>query len=146
MQDRYQGDPKMILTANGSNLVSRGGQPVMDQGLENAIFISLFTALGWYGNFLFKKPAEKIGSRYEESNAQSITVSSLNENRMAAEAALKWMAEAKIFKTVNVRVTNPTANAKKIFILVSPPVTVMEISKNGVNWQMQYLDPAHLRI
>lgn len=146
MVDRFQGDPKLTLTEDGSNMVYRGGQPEMDQGLENAILISLFTRRGWFGNHLFKRPEEKYGSDYELSNEQAITVSSLNENRMAAEKALQWMVDGGIFKEVNVRVVNPTANSKTIFILVSPPPRVLELSYNGVNWQLQIIDPANLRV
>ena len=145
MVDRFQGDPKMILGPDGSNLVYKGGQPEMDQGLENAVMISLFTRRGWFGNYLFKRPEEKIGSDFEKSNEQAITVSSLNENRMAAEKALDWMKKAKIFSDIEVNVTNPTGNSKKISILVGAPTRVLELSSNGVNWQLQVLNPANLR-
>ena len=146
MVSRFEGDPKMVLTENGSNLIFRGGQPEMDQGLENAVMISLDTRKGWCGNVFFKKPSEKIGSDYEENNEQSITVTSLNENRMAAEKALQWFINDGIFNSVDVKVINPTFNSKEVIILVSPPPQVLKLSKSGVNWQLQKVNPANLRI
>ena len=146
MVSRFEGDPKMTLDENGSNLVFKGGQPEMDQGLENAVMISLFTGKGWCGSTFFTNPDEKIGSDYEKNNQQAITVSSLNENRMAAEKALQWFIDAGIFSDVNVRVINPTGKSKEVFILVSPPAQVLKLSKNGVNWQLQKIDPAYLRV
>jgi phage gp46-like protein len=146
MTTRFEGDPKMTLGPDGSNLVFKGGQPEMDRGLENGVMIPLFTKRGWFGNYLAKKPEEKIGSDYEKNNAQAITVSSLNENRMAAEKALEWMKTAKIFSDILVNVTNPTGNSKKVSILLGPPNILLNLIYNGVNWQYQALDPAHLRV
>ena len=44
MTDIFSGDPKIILTPYGANLDYEGGQPVMDQGMENQALLSLFTA------------------------------------------------------------------------------------------------------
>jgi phage gp46-like protein len=57
----YDGDPRIFMDdGDGSYLLFKGGQPVMDSGLENAVFISLFTTLdppesvlGWCGNYLW---------------------------------------------------------------------------------------------
>jgi hypothetical protein len=46
--DRTQGDPKITMENDGADLVFRGGQPVMDSGLENAILISLFSGAEWF--------------------------------------------------------------------------------------------------
>jgi phage gp46-like protein len=143
--DRFQGDPKLTLGVDGSNMIYRGGQTEMDQGLENDVMISLFTEEGWFCNFLFTKPSQKIGSKFEKSNRQAITISSLNENRMAAEDALKWLQDTGIVDDIQVNVTNPTANSKKVTILLGPPARVLELSYNGINWQLQAINPANLR-
>jgi phage gp46-like protein len=145
MTTRFEGDPKVTLGPDGSNLLYRGGQPEMDRGLENPVGISLFTRRGWFGNYLMKKPEEKIGSDFEKNNEQAITVSSLNENRMAAEKALEWMKKANIVSDILVNVTNPTGNSKKVSILLGPPNILLNLIYNGVNWQYQAADPAYLR-
>ena len=43
MFDRFQGDPRLVLTEEGSEIIWKGGQPVLDQGVENVVLIDLFT-------------------------------------------------------------------------------------------------------
>jgi hypothetical protein len=63
---KYQGDPALFLQGAGSELIWRGGQSIMDQGLENIVVILLFTTLepktsplGWYGNYLGRQPRKR---------------------------------------------------------------------------------------
>lgn len=149
MSDRYQGDPKMILDEQGSDLVFRGGQPVMDRGLENAALISLQTRPGWAGNILFRKPSEKIGSKYELSLEQPITITSLNTVRNAAKEALQWLLDQKIASKIEVAVSNPTGQRTKTIAIISPlsrDLLILLLTKNGMNWIAQKLDPANLRV
>ena len=44
MTDIYSGDPRIVLTADGADFDYIGGQPVMDQGVENLALISLLTS------------------------------------------------------------------------------------------------------
>lgn len=143
--DIYQGDPRLVLGPNGSRLVYKGGQPVMDQGIENLILISLFTARGWAGNALIDDPDKQIGSDFIETSKGPITFSKLNDIRQAAERALQNPA----LGPVNVTVTNPRADDVRVEILVQPPgqdVQTLIISRNGQLWLNQANDPANERI
>ena len=145
--DRFQGDPKVTLGPNGSNLVYRGGQPEMDQGFENYVMISLFTEEGWFGNHLFKKPEQKIGSKFVEANNRAITVPSLNEVRIMGEAALRAMVDTGLADVVGLNVTNPTGNSKRIEIhIIGATERVFVVSANGTNWKLQEAYPAHERV
>ena len=149
MTDRYQGDPKLTLDENGADLTFKGGQPEMDRGLENAALISLHTNEGWAGNAFARKPAQKLGSKFEEAQKEPITLTSFNNVRNAAQAALQWMIDARIASSVDARVSNPTGRKTATAILIRPPSQdplVLLETKNGVNWISQKLDPAHLRI
>ena len=79
MTNNYQGDPRLFLDENGSYLKFKGGQPVMDKGLENMVYIKLFTSKGWAGNTLFSNPANHIGSDFELSLEAPITLQSLKK-------------------------------------------------------------------
>lgn len=143
--DIYQGDPRLILTENGSKIIFIGGQPVMDQGLENLALISLFTKRGWVGNIFFKNPDEKIGSDFEESFNQPITLNALNDIRDAAEKALDNPA----FGNVTATVLNPESNRITVKILIQPPgqdVFELIITKHGLNWIAQANNPAYIRV
>jgi len=141
----YQGDPALVLGENGSRLVFKGGQPVMDQGLENLVLISLFTKPGWIGNTLFQDPAQQIGSDFLDAANQSITVSSLNDMIQAAKRAL----DDPVFGTVTVNVSNPNSYRLNFAIRIEPPgqdAMDLLLEKNGLNWIFQNLNPAHERI
>ena len=141
----YQGDPKIILTEDGATLKYVGGQPVMDDGLENLALISLFTQEGWAGNDLFNDTDQKIGSGFELSTQQPITLQALNDIRQAGENALK----NPVFGQVTVTVENPNSYRLNITFRIEPPgqdVKKLLVTKNGLNWTAQSLDPAYRRI
>ena len=134
-----------MLTENGSKIVYKGGQPVMDQGVENLALISLFTRRGWAGNVLFKDPAQKIGSDFVDAGLEPITLGSLNNVRDAAIKAL----DHPLFGTVDVMVSNPTSYQTKADIILKPPgedIKTLTLVKNGLNWIVQVTDPASRRI
>lgn len=140
-----QGDPKIYLTSNGATLKFEGGQPIMDGGLENYVFISLFTRLGWCGNTLARQESEKIGSLFEAEANKPITRTSLNNIRQAAVSALV----GPLFGEVNVQVTNPISTQLKVVIALKPPtgdLITLTLMKNGLNWIMQSTNPAYRRI
>jgi phage gp46-like protein len=149
MTDRYSGDPRLVLNEEGSALVFKGGQPVMDGGIEGAIFITLFTRPGWSGNFLISDTNQQIGSIFEQALNQPITVSALNDIRDAAEKSLKWMVDSGLASRVTAAVTNPDALRIQTVILVEYPGKDLDAFlalKNAQNWIIQKIDPANLRI
>ena len=142
--DIYQGDPRIFLSVDGASLQFTGGQPVLDRGLENMALISLFTAQEWPGNDLFDAPDQRIGSDFQEATEQPITLRALNNIRDAAEKALVNPA----FGRVTVVVENPNSYRLNITIRIEPPgqdIKTLLISKNGLNWVAQAIDPAHGR-
>jgi len=143
--DRFQGDPRLVLTENGSKIVYKGGQPIMDQGIENLALISLFTRRGWVGNVLMKDPLQKIGSDFVDAGLEPITLKSLNNTR---DAAIKALTHP-LFGTVDVEVTNPTSYQRRVEIKLQPPsggIITLVLIKNGMNWIAQGLYPAEERI
>lgn len=145
MTDIYEGDPRIVLSEDGATLRYIGGQPRMDQGLENQALISLFTDGPWPGNTLFEVTQEQIGSDFEEACRQPITLQSINNIRNAAIRALN----SPIFGTVNVEVSNPLSFRLDILVTIEPPgqdAKTLFLSKNGLNWIAQAQDPAHRRI
>ena len=146
---RFQGDPFLILGPSGSTLKFKGGQPVMDGGLETPVSIALFTAPGWVGNDLFDNPDQKIGSDFEEKAKRAITLSSLNDTREAAERALAPLISSNVASSIEVTVTNPSSRDLRVRILITPPggdVQELLLTRHGLNWIIQGNDPAHLQV
>lgn len=131
-----QGDPKLILTADGSTLQFTGGAPLMDRGLENLALISLFTRPDWVGNKLMKA---QIGSDFEEAANQPITRQSLNRVRDAAVLAL----DSPLFGNVEVTATNPTGHRLSVAILIERIGATLELSREGGAWRYQTIQPAY---
>jgi phage gp46-like protein len=151
----WQGDLAMFMDGTGSEILWRGGQPVMDSGFETAVFMSLFTRKyppesdrGWFGNYLNRDNAFDIGSRFEEATQQPITLTSLTNIQTEAENALAWMIVSKLAKDIEIDVSNPRTNHLEVSIRITKPdLSIQELLllKNGVNWIYQTLDPAHGR-
>ncbi len=140
----YQGDPALSLTNNGAELTFKGGQPVMDQGLENQVQISLFTAVGWPGNFLLPENGQ-IGSNFETQARGPITLSSLAELEKTAIAAL----EDSIFGNIEAQAINPDSDRVTMEIKIEPPGrdndTILLV-RNGQNWINQAVNPVSERL
>jgi len=145
MSDIFSGDPYLTLGENGSRLHYTGGQPLMDQGIENLAIISLFTGQGWAGNALIKDTDQQVGSDFVEAANQPITLQSLTDVEQAAVRALDNPA----FGRVTATATNPVSDRLNVQILIEPPgqdsATII-LTRNGLNWQAQAANPAHARV
>lgn len=142
MTDIFSGDPRLFLGVNGARFIFKGGQPIMDQGLENLAIISLFTSPGWVGNIFFSDINQQIGSDFLDAANQPITLSSLNDIKQAAERALVNPA----FGNITVTVSNPNSYRIEVSILIQPPgqdIQQLLLTKHGENWLAQSSNPAH---
>lgn len=145
----YQGDLKITIDKNGADMIFIGGQPVQDLGLENTVLISLFTRKDWCGNALIRNINQRIGSRFEMTCNQPITIAMLNAVRNAALNALDWMVSTNLVSEIDVRVSNPNGLRLETLVAIAPPgkdIEVLKLTKNGLNWIYQKMYPAHQRI
>jgi phage gp46-like protein len=149
MTIQYQGDPKLYVNETGAYLKFKGGQPVMDQGLENRVAIPLLTRRRsksdkkpWVGNLVFLNSKHRIGSDFEEAFEAPITLSSLEDRKKAGEKALQSMIDDKLASDIIVTVTNPTGyRIDTNFLIKAPKFSEVGISYNGANWIIQNTDP-----
>jgi phage gp46-like protein len=148
--DRFQGDPRLSLEDDGSTITVKGGQPVMDQGLENVVLIDLFTKEGWWGNYLFRDTSQQIGSTFEDTAREAGTLAGLNNAEAAAKGALNHMvAEGLAKEDALVRAQNPTGGRLDMGIIVQPPgrdFLALLATKHGSNWIAQKENPAYERL
>lgn len=148
--NRYAGDPAVTITPDGAKMKFINGEPVKDQGLENAVLISLFTKRGYWGNSLISEESKKIGSDVEVTALEPIvSIQSVNNMTDAIDRALKWMTDTKLSQNNEITVTNPSSNNLRATIKITPPgrdSQTLLFLKNGLNWIGQALNPAHGRL
>jgi phage gp46-like protein len=147
--NKYEGDVKVIITEDGADMIFRGGQPLMDQGLENASQIPWFTRNGWVGNLFLRDANQQVGSDFEEKAQGTVTVSKLIEIQKEGEAAWQKLIDSGLASRVIVRASNPSGSQTQVAGLIQPPGRDLEIllaTKNGANWIAQKENPAHERI
>ena len=147
--DYFQGDPALTLDGDGADIKVVGGQPVMDQGLHNAAILSLFVSKGWWGNQVLRAAEEKLGSDFEETCRQAVTVTALQRIRTSMLAALQWLLDTKLASAVEAAVVNPSPGRLDTGVKIIPPSRdelVLVASKHGPNWLMQRDNPAHERL
>jgi hypothetical protein len=144
MINRFQGDPKIYLTENGASIKCIGGQPIMDQGIENQAMLSLFGGYGWWANSLIDDQNRHLDSDFEQVASGSITLQKLNDIKQSAERNLK----NPVFGKIEAIVSNPVSTNITIDINIAPPgsdIKVLRLSRNNQNWKNQADDPAYMR-
>jgi hypothetical protein len=139
--DRYSGDPRMLLTPNGADLDYEGGQPIMDQGIENQALLSLFVSDDWCGN-LFLPPASRIGSDFEETCRAPLILQAVTADiPNAVERALK----SDLFPDVRVAVANPQSWNLQVTITLASGA-ILTLDRRGMLWASQTANPASGRL
>ena len=134
---RYDGDVAITHTEDGGAITFRAGQPDMEQGLATAVYISLFTETGWWGNAL-AVPEEQIGSDLPALEAKPLTNRTRLDAEEAARKALEWMVEQGVAKSVTVAASIIGINALGLVVtLVEPDGTTAQTLRYRVNWQGQ---------
>lgn len=105
----------------------------LDQSLETAVIISLFTdrhiekselpfndnqQRGWWGDNFSKITNDKIGSKLWLLQREKMTVETLHRAKDYAEEALQWLVEDQIVQKIDVTVTPIRYDTIAIFIKI----------------------------
>lgn len=138
--DRFSGDPRILIGPNGADFDYEGGQPIMDAGLENQALLSLFTRPGWCGN-TYLPAAQQIGSDFEDTARQGITLATLADIGNAAERALK----SNLFPQLAVTVSNPVSTNLRVVASFGPG-QALTLDRRGMLWAAQAASPASGRL
>jgi len=131
----YEGDVKLVQTDDGGDIEFVAGQPVMDQGLETAVYISLFSG-DWWGNTISEQN-EKLNSELEELYNRNLS----NQTRLDAEEyvrkALEWMISLGIAKRIDVSASLPTPGWLGLEITIIEPNGSEQNLRYSINWAKQ---------
>lgn len=133
---RFDGDVRLSLSQDGGIIKIRGGQPEMDDGLETAVNISLFSEGSWWANAL-AADGEEIGSAFFAALAAPLTNQARLDIIEAARDALAWMTESGIAQAVEITATIPAVGRLDLSITIRQPERAPTVFRYTVNWQNQ---------
>ncbi len=133
----YDGDVKLYPTEDGGQIILKNGQPYMDDGLETAAYISLFSG-GYWGNAISERD-EKLESKLESLYSQTLT----NQTRLDAEQyalqALAWMERQGIAAKIEAEASIPRTGILGSIIRITQPDSTITELKYQINWANQQI-------
>ena len=103
-------------TPDGADIVIENGEPRLTGGLDNAVYLSLFTE-AWWGNEI-APPAERYDSRLPKLLAGTLTNQLRLDAIEAAKAALAWMTDEKVADRIDVAARISSATTLEITVTV----------------------------
>ena len=146
MTDIWSGDPKITLSGDGSDFTYVGGQPVMDQGVENDALISLLTSdedptsgKPWPGNIFFSDE-QKVGSDFQRTAQDTLTLKKL---RLIEQSGVRALGDP-AFGAVTCVATNPVSTYVEAQFQIGEGS--LNVSGNQATWQAQATNPAYMRV
>jgi len=145
---RFEGDPKIFMTKDGADQLIEDGQPLMDQGIENALLILLMSE-DWILNDLFDDSDQHLKSRFPAENKKEITATNLIDTEQSAMSSLAPLVSKGIAGSIVAVTENPTSNQRETTITVTAPSGVVNqliLTTNGINWIRQATDPAYRKV
>ena len=134
----YDGDVKLFPTEDGGNITIKNGQPYMDDGLETAAYISLFSGDYW-GNSISERD-EKCESKLETLFTRTLT----NQARLDAEEyalqALAWMKRQGIAKEIEAEASIPRTGMLGLVVKITQPDGTIAELRYQINWENQRIN------
>ena len=131
----YDGDVKLYPTEDGGQITLKNGQPYMDDGLETAAYISLFSGDYW-GNSISERD-EKCESKLETLFTRTLT----NQARLDAEEyalqALAWMKRQGIAAKIEAEASIPRTGMLGLVVKITQPDGTIAELRYQINWANQ---------
>jgi phage gp46-like protein len=138
MIDQYDGEPHLFTGPDGGFLHFENGQPIQEQGLENAVFISLVTQDYW-GNATTTDQNFRVDSRlFEIVTTNTISDALLLDVKEEVKHLLAWMIRLKIAKAISIDVIAESVNRIRLAITIEQPLVSAEIIY-AILWDNQRL-------
>lgn len=126
------GEPYLKPDVDGGIIEIHGGNPVMDETLRNAVYISLFTAPGWYGNEL--NPVA-LGPGIEGAVRGNIGTKSLSDVEEAARQSLSWLKAKGYASSVDVKAFVKSLSLIELHITITEPDGSSSKLLFGLPWE-----------
>jgi phage gp46-like protein len=130
------GDIRLTPTADGGDITWTNGQPDMDQGIETAVYLSLFSGPDWWGNAIAGQ-YERAESALEALLSRTLTVQTMLDAEEAARQALAWMVPAGVAAKVAVSASLPALGWLALQVTVTQPAGDEVTTRYAINWAAQ---------
>lgn len=134
--DLFSGDPKLFDSNDGGDLLIQGGQPVMDQGLQNSAYLSHFLESDWWGWSSDPANPEIVdcGNLLRLMKRAVLTPALLNDIEAAAKKDLAWMKDNGVADKVEV-----TASIVALgFVGIEETITEPTGNVTTVRWRLNW--------
>lgn len=114
-----EGDVLLFQTLNGGDISITDGIVKMTEGLETAVYLSLFSPKDWFCNDAAETPVEKLSSQTEEV-INNKPQSSKNYQLLvqAVNADLKWLIDNGNANNIDVAVSSDGLNRVSISVTI----------------------------
>lgn len=145
--DNQQGDLYLFNTFDGGEIAVTNGQPVMDQGFESAVYITLEGASDpwWANEFLLEN--QKIESRFARfRKGRPLTSGVINTSVDLIKQDLQWLKRVKAADELIVDMIIIARNTVQIDIAIRIGNETIKLSPFQLNWQAQRDNPANKRV
>lgn len=146
--DKRQGDLYLFTTLDGGEISATLGEPVMDQGFETAVFLSLAgsESEAWWANEYLSK-AQQIDSKFAAfAQANPLTSSTILTGEDLAGQDLAWMIDVGIADSVIVSMRAVKRNRVEVSITITIDGQDVLVSPFQINWGAQRDFPANERV
>ena len=130
------GEPKLIPTPDGARLDFSGGQPLMEQGLENAVYLSLFVG-DWWGNATVPERDRQASRVQQVADRATLSNRSRLDIEAAANEALGWMVNDGIAESVRTTAVLVGVQTAELTVTIEQPGASPVILRYQVNWDKQ---------
>jgi len=148
MSKLRQGDLYLNDTPDGAEIINTNGEPVMDAGLETAVYISIYGEEGDPGWMTeYQGESEKLKCKfYNFIKGNNKTISNIRKGELLLLDDLSWFKKDGIADKINISIVSTDRN--KILIKVEMLADGETIFKNNynLNWFYQKNLPASGRI
>lgn len=143
-----EGDIYLYETENGGDITIRNGEPVMDAGLESAVYISIFghESVTWWANEFLKKNERLECKFYPYIKGVGKTINTLNKAKELLKLDLKWLISEKIADRIIIDLYSISVTHVSVDINILKDARTVLKTKYGVNWLYQQTAPASGRI
>lgn len=145
MTDPRQGDIYLFPILDGTgNIKIVNGEPIMDQGFETAVYISLEgdNGDGWFGNEYLNVSQQITSKSAAFRKGAELTSSSILTYEELVSQDLQWMINVSIANSVNVAASIIGRNLIEVAIEIFIDDDKITLSPFQLNWKAQEDNPA----
>jgi phage gp46-like protein len=143
-----KGDLYLYDTENGGEISIRNGEPVMDGGMESAVYLSLFgsdNSEHWMNEYLIG--SEKVEGRFFSFiKGTGKTADTMKRAQKIAEMDLLWFVKDGIADEVTVDLSSINTIHILLTVNIMKDKNTLHNSKYELNWISEATNPARGRI